>query len=84
MSFFNLGITMLNSSNSEGAIEAFKQSIAADPNYSESYYELGRLLIAKDATMAEGIQMLKKYLQIGKKQDQKDISKALIDALEKK
>jgi tetratricopeptide (TPR) repeat protein len=82
--FFNLGITQYNAGDMEKAADAFKQSIAADPNYAESYYHLGICLSGNEATSAAAVEALNKYIAIGQKPDQIQTSKELIKALGKK
>jgi len=81
MNFYNLGITMINSGDMAKAADAFKQSIAADPNYAESYYQLGMSLSGSEATFPDAIAAFKKYIEIGKKPDQVQIAKDMIPAL---
>ncbi|HTY63280.1 MAG TPA: tetratricopeptide repeat protein [Acidobacteriota bacterium] len=81
-SHFNLGASFANSGKTDEAIDAFRQAIAADPNFADAYYQLGMSLSGKQETMEEAVKVLKKYLEIGKKQDQIDIAKAIIEALE--
>ncbi len=79
--FYNIGVTLVNSGKSAEAAEAFKQAIAADPNHAESYYQMGMALSAKQDTIPAAIEALKKYTEIGKKPDQVETAKAIIQAL---
>ncbi len=81
-SHFNLGATFANKGQTAEAIEEFRKAIAADPNFGESYYQLGMSLSGKPETMEEAVKMLKKYLEIGQKPDQVEVAKAIIQALE--
>jgi tetratricopeptide (TPR) repeat protein len=81
-SYFNLGATLANGGRTDEAIEAFRKAIAADANFAEAYYQLGMSLSGKPDTMQEAIKSLQKYVQIGQKQDQIDVAKAIIQALE--
>lgn len=81
--FYNVGAIMVNNGQAKDAAEAFRQSIKADPNYAESYYQLGISLSGDPATMAEAVQMLQKYVQIGKDQQNVEVAKQLISALKK-
>ena len=81
-SHFNLGATLANSGKTDEAIEAFRKAIAADANFADAYYQLGMSLSGKPDTMEEAVKILKKYLEIGKKPDQIEIAKAIIEALE--
>lgn len=79
--FYNLGATLVNNGQTDKAAEAFRQSIAADPSFAESYYQLGISLSGKPDTMPAAIDALKKYIEIGKKPDQVEVAKDLIKAL---
>ncbi|MBN1569546.1 MAG: tetratricopeptide repeat protein [Acidobacteria bacterium] len=79
--FYNIGVTMVNSGKSAEAAEAFKQAIAADPNHAESYYQLGMALSGKQDTIPAAIDALKKYIEIGKKPEQVEVAKQIIQAL---
>jgi len=80
--YYNLGVTMVNSGNTAGAAEAFKQALAADPGYSEAYYQLGMALSGSQDTIPDAVAALKKYTEIGEKPDQIEIAKQIIAALE--
>jgi tetratricopeptide (TPR) repeat protein len=52
--FYNLGALLVNSSQLEPAGIAFKQAIAADPNYADAHYQYGIYLISKAKTDEKG------------------------------
>jgi len=79
--FYNLGVTMYNSGEMDKAADAFKQSIASDPNYAESYYLLGISLANDEANFPAAVDAFKKYIEIGKRADQIQIAKDMITAL---
>jgi tetratricopeptide (TPR) repeat protein len=81
-SLYNLGVTMFNDGKMEEATNAFRQAIAADPNYAEAYYLLGTCLSGDMGSIPEAIEVLKKYVQIGKKKENVEMAKQLIQALE--
>ena len=81
--FYNLGATMVNNGQAKEAAEAFRQAITSDPNYAEAYYQLGLSLSGDPPTMAEAVQMLQKYIQIGKDATNVEVAKQLITALKK-
>jgi len=81
MNFYNLGVTMYNASEMDKAADAFKRSVAADPNYAESYYLLGMSLANDEAQFPAAVEAFKKYIEIGKKADQVQIAKDMITAL---
>ena len=72
---------MVNSGQTDAAIAAFKQAIAADPNFAEAYYQLGMCLSGSPDTMADAVKALEKYIEIGNKPDQIDVAKQIIAAL---
>ena len=79
--FYNLGVTLYNTSDMAKAADAFKQSVAADPNYAESYYLLGMSLANDESMFSAAVDAFKKYIEIGKKAEQVQISKDMITAL---
>ena len=79
--FYNLGVTLVNANDMDKAAAAFKQSIAADPNYAESYYLLGISLANDEAMFPAAIDAFKKYVELGKKPEQVQVAKDMISAL---
>ena len=79
--FYNLGVTLVNANDMDKAADAFKQSIAADPSYAESYYLLGISLANDEAMFPAALEAFKKYVEIGKRADQVQIAKDMISAL---
>lgn len=80
--FYNMGVTMFNSDDMGKAVDAFKQSIEADSNYSESYYMLGMSLLNDESMIPEAVAAFKKYVSIGKRADQLKIAKEMISTFE--
>lgn len=80
--FYNLGAMLVNSGRTEEAAAAFQSSIKADPNYAESYFQLGLILIGSNVD--EGLKQLKRYTEIGKNQTNVQTARELIAALEKR
>jgi tetratricopeptide (TPR) repeat protein len=81
--YYNIGATLVNNGKSQEAAESFKQAIAADPNFAEAYYQLGMCLSGKVETMPDAIKAFETYIKIGKKADQIETSKQIIDVLQK-
>ena len=81
--FYNIGATQVNNGKAAEAAESFKQAIAADPTFAEAYYQLGMCLSGKTETMPEAIKAFETYIKIGKKADQIETSKQIIDVLQK-
>jgi tetratricopeptide (TPR) repeat protein len=82
-SYFNLGAFLTNNGQAKEGAEGFRLAIKSDPNYAESYYQLGISLSGDPSTMAEAVQMLQKYLQIGKDATNIEVAKQLITVLKK-
>jgi tetratricopeptide (TPR) repeat protein len=81
--FYNVGAILVNNGQSKDAADAFREAIKADPNYAEAYYQLGISLSGDPSTMTEAVQMLQKYVQIGKDATNKEVAQQLIQALKK-
>jgi tetratricopeptide (TPR) repeat protein len=87
---YNLGALLMNSNQTDGAIDEFKKSIDADPNYAEAYYYYGSTLLGK-ATLDQAtgkmvappgtVESLQKYLQLKPDGPNADSAKQLIAAL---
>jgi tetratricopeptide (TPR) repeat protein len=86
---YNLGALLMDNNQTEGAIEEFKKSFTADPNYAESYFYYGSTLLGK-ATMdpsgkmvapAGTVEALQKYLQLKPDGPNSESAKQLIAAL---
>jgi tetratricopeptide (TPR) repeat protein len=45
--YYNMGANLVNSGNSDAAIDFFQKAIAADPNYADAHYQLGICLMGK-------------------------------------
>jgi tetratricopeptide (TPR) repeat protein len=79
---YNLGATLVNSGKAAEAAEAFRQALKADESYAEAWYQLGICLSGNQATMPEAIRALERYIKIGQKQDEVEVAKQLITALQ--
>jgi tetratricopeptide (TPR) repeat protein len=87
---YNLGALLMNSNQTDGAIDEFKKAIAADPNYAEAYFYYGSTMLGK-ATMdtatgkmvapAGTVEALQKYLQLKPDGPNAASAKELITAL---
>jgi len=86
---YNLGALLMNSSQTDGALDEFKKAIAADPNYAEAYFYLGSTLMGKATMDAKGamvappgtVEALQKYVQLKPDGPNADSAKQLIAAL---
>jgi tetratricopeptide (TPR) repeat protein len=45
--YYNMGANLVNSGQSDQAVDFFQKAIAADPNYAEAHYQLGVCLMGK-------------------------------------
>ena len=52
--FFNLGAVMINTGNTDGAIQAFTKATEANAQYADAYYQLGMALVGKAVTQPDG------------------------------
>lgn len=87
---YNLGALLMDNSQTDRALEEFRKSFTADPNYAESYYYYGSTLLGK-ATMdptgtkmiapAGTVEALQKYLQLKPDGPNSESAKQLIAAL---
>jgi len=81
-SFYNLGVTLYNAGDMDGAAGAFRQSVESDSYYAESYYMLGLTLMNDESMFSAAADAFKKYVEVGQKADQVAIAKDMISALE--
>ena len=87
---YNLGALLMNGSQTDAALDEFRKSIDADPNYAEAYYYLGSTLVGK-ATLDQAtgkmsapagtVEALQKYLTLKPDGPNADSAKQLIAAL---
>jgi tetratricopeptide (TPR) repeat protein len=82
-SLYNLAVTQMNAGQTKDATETLRQAITADANFAEAYFRLGQLLLSDQATMAEAIKDLEKYIQIGKDATNVQTAKDIVAALKK-
>lgn len=52
--YYNLGAILINSGQTDAAVDAFKKAIELDPNYADAYYQYGIVLMAKMQVAADG------------------------------
>jgi tetratricopeptide (TPR) repeat protein len=89
--YYNLGALLVNSQQSEPALEAFKKAIDADPNYADAHYQLGMALLGKATLTAEGKvvappgtrEALQKYLELKPTGPFAESAKGSLELLEK-
>jgi tetratricopeptide (TPR) repeat protein len=87
---YNLGAILVDNNQTDRALEEFKKSFTADPNYAEAYFYYGSTLIGKATMDATGTKMiapagtaeaLQKYLQLKPNGPNAESAKQLIAAL---
>ncbi len=52
--FFNLGAVMVNTGNTDGAIQAFTKATESNAQFADAYYQLGMALVGKAETQSDG------------------------------
>jgi len=70
--YYNLGAVLTNTNQTDAALDAFKKSIDADPNYADAYYQYGVTLMGKVTMGSDGkmvaapgtIEAFQKYLSL--------------------
>ena len=87
--YYNLGAVLVNTGQTDQAVEAFKKAIDADPNYAEAYLQYGITLMGKATLGPDGkmvpvagtTEAFQKYLEL--KPDGKDAetAKAMLGTL---
>lgn len=82
VTFYNQGATLLNSGRNAEAAPAFKQAIAADPDMAEAYFLLGVCLASSRSTTSDAISALQKYVQVGRKSENLQVAKQIIESLQ--
>jgi len=80
VSFYNMGVTYINSGKNQEAAEVLKKAIELNPKHAEAHYQLGITLIGlndMDGAMAN----LKKYLELAPNSENAPVATALIEQL---
>jgi len=80
---FNDGITAFNKNDMDTAIALFKESLQLDPNWADSYFQLGMSQLNKGLN-AEAIVNLNKYLELQPNGSQAETCRQIIKALQPK
>jgi tetratricopeptide (TPR) repeat protein len=87
--YYNLGAVLANVGQADQAGDAFKKSIAADPNYAEAYYQLGIVLVGKATTAPDGkivppagtAEAFQKYLELAPTGPNADAAKGMLASM---
>jgi len=80
VSFYNMGVTYINSGKNQEAADALKKAIEMDPKHAESHYQLGITLLGLN-DMEGAMEHLKKYLELAPNSENAPVAKALIEQL---
>jgi Flp pilus assembly protein TadD len=78
--YYNMGVTHINSGKTQEAADALMKAIEIDPTYAEAYYQLGITLIGLNK-LEDSIAQLKKYVEIAPTGQNAETAKALIEQL---
>ena len=87
--YYNLGAVLVNTGQTDQAIEAFKKAIDADPNYAEAYLQYGITLMGKASLGPDGkmvpvpgtTEAFQKYLQLQPNGKDAETAKAMLASL---
>jgi tetratricopeptide (TPR) repeat protein len=87
--YYNLGAVLVNTGQTDQAIEAFKKAIEVDPNYAEAYLQYGIALMGKASLGADGkmvpvagtSEAFQKYLQLKPDGRDAETAKAMLASL---
>lgn len=80
INYYNMGVTFINSGQTEEAVEALQNAIEADPSYAEAYYQLGVCMLGL-GRMEESVQHLQHYLEVSPDGPNADVAKQLVESL---
>ena len=83
-SLFNLGQKLSNQDASEVAQLAFERAIKVNPQNAEAYYELGMLLYQGKKADKQAVDMLSKYLELGKDTAHKENAQNVLVVLKRR
>jgi tetratricopeptide (TPR) repeat protein len=88
--YYNLGATMINTGNTEAAVEAFQQAIAAKPDHAEAHFQLGTALVGSAQIGEDGsikpvagtIEAFQKYLALMPNGPNAPAAQAMLESLQ--
>ena len=81
INYYNMGVTFINSGQTEEAVEALQNAIEADPSYSEAYYQLGVCLLGI-GDLEGSVKNLQQYLEMVPDGPNAEVAKQLVDSLQ--
>jgi Flp pilus assembly protein TadD len=79
-SFYNMGVTYINSGKNQEAADALNKAIEMNPKHAEAHYQLGITLLGLN-DMEGAMAKLKKYLELAPNSENAPVAKALIEQL---
>lgn len=87
--YYNVGVIFWNTGQIDAAVDSFKKSIDADPNYGDAYFQYGSALLGKATTDASGkiiappgtAEAFQKCIDLGAKCSHAEESKAMLSTL---
>ena len=80
VNYYNMGVTFINSGQTEEAIEALTNALEADPEYAEAHYQLGISMLGT-GQMEESAGHLKKYLELTPQGPNAEVARQLVEQL---
>ncbi len=80
INYYNMGVTFINSGNTEEAIEALTNALEADPEYAEAHYQMGISMLGT-GQMEESASHLKKYLELTPEGPNAEVARQLVEQL---
>ena len=81
INYYNMGVTFINSGQTDDAIEALTKAIESDPDYAESYYQLGICFLGT-GQMEDSLKNLSLYLEMSPDGPNAGVAKQLVDSLQ--
>lgn len=81
INYYNMGVTFINSGQTEDAVEALQNAIEADPSYAEAYYQLGVCFLGM-GQMEDSVNSLKHYLEIASDGPNAGVAQQLVESLQ--
>ncbi len=79
--FYNMAVGHMNAANSREAKKALESALKSDPNHAEAHYQMGIVLSQRRTTIPQGLEHLKKYIELAPEGPNAEMAKLLIEAL---
>jgi tetratricopeptide (TPR) repeat protein len=78
--YYNMGVTYINTGDNEQAAEALLKALEADPTHAEAHYQLGITMLGL-GKLEDSIAHLKKYVELAPSGPNAETAKALVEQL---